>query len=136
MKYKNNHFKSEEEVRLITTSSHHWSYDNSPEMYEDDLPIHCRRHPVYGFPVPFVKFFIEQDNKNDITRAKEKEMEMKARKLKEEGIKGKKLLPITEVLVGPMAYQKEAKAACEILLAERGYKSVKVRESNIPYRGA
>ncbi len=42
---KNKHFKSEEEVRLITTSSHYWSFDNSPEMYEDDLPIHCRRHP-------------------------------------------------------------------------------------------
>ena len=135
MKYKNRHFKSEKEVRLITKSEHNWFYYNSPEMYEDDLPIHFRRHPVYGFPVPYVKFFIEQDNKNNIKRVKETETEMKERKLKEEGIKERKLLPITEVIVGPMAHQKEAKAACEILLAERGYKSVKVSVSSIPYRG-
>lgn len=135
IKYKNGHFKSEKEVRLITTSYHNWFYYNSPEMYEDDLPIHFRRHPVYGFPVPYVKFFIEQDNKNNIKRVKETEKEMKERKLKEEGIKERKLLPITEVIVGPMAHQKEAKAACEILLAERGYKSVRVSVSSIPYRG-
>ncbi len=51
-------------------------------------------------------------------------MEMKTRKLKEEGTKEKKLLPITEVIIGPMAYQEEAKVACEIFLAERGYKKV------------
>src|SRR4030042_2418379 len=59
MKYKNKHFKSEKEIRLIATSHHNWSYQNTPEMYEDDLPIHFRRHPVYGFLVPYVKFFIE-----------------------------------------------------------------------------
>lgn len=135
MKYKNKHFKSEKEVRLITTSHHNWLYYNSPEMYEDGLPIHFRRHPVYGFPVPYVKFFIEQDNKNNIKMVKEKEMEMKERKLKEEGKKEREPLPITEVIVGPMAHQKEAKAACEILLAERGYKNVRVSVSSIPYRG-
>jgi hypothetical protein len=55
--------------------------------------------------------------------------------LKEEGKKERKLLPITEVIVGPMAHQKEARAAYEILLAERGYKSVGVSVSSIPYRG-
>lgn len=135
MKYKNSHFKNENEVRLITTSHQNWLYNNSPEMYEDDLPIHFRRHTVYGFPVPYVKFFIEQDNGNNAKRGKETEQEMKIRKLKEEGKKERKLLPITEVIVGPMAHQKEAKAACEIILAERGYKGVKVTSSNIPYRG-
>jgi hypothetical protein len=120
---------------LITISHHNWFYDNSSEMYEDDLPIHFRRHPVYRFPVPYIKFFIEQDSKSNVKRVKEKEREMKARKLKEEGTKERKLLPITEVIIGPMAYQKEAKAACEILLAERGYKSVRVSVSSIPYRG-
>jgi hypothetical protein len=134
MKYKNGHFKNEKEVRLITTSSHKWFYENSPGMYENDLPIHVRRHPSYGFPVPYVKLFIEQNSKEG-SKVKEKEMEMKARKLRDEGTKKRNLLPITEVIIGPVAYQKEAKAACEILLAERGYKSVKVRESNIPYRG-
>jgi len=135
MKYKKEHFKSEKEVRLITISNHNWAYDNSPTMYEDDLPIHVRRHSVYGFPVPYVKFFIEQDRIGDVSKVKEKEMEMKARKLREEGTKERKILPITEVIVGPVAYQKEAKAACEILLAERGYKDVRVSVSSIPYRG-
>ena len=135
MKYKNAYFKNEKEVRLITISTHNWFYDNSPGMYEHDLPIHVRRHSLYGFPVPYVKFFIEQDSTGDVRKVKENEMEMKARKLKEEGTKARKLLPITEVIIGPVAYQKEAKAACEILLAERGYKNVKVNVSSIPYRG-
>ncbi|MDO9528354.1 MAG: DUF2971 domain-containing protein [Syntrophales bacterium] len=135
MKYKNTHFKNEKEIRLIAISNHNWVYDNSPTMYENDLPIHVRRHPVYGFPVPYVKFFIEQDSTGYVRKVKENEMEMKARKLKEEGIEGRKLLPIKEVIVGPVAYQKEAKAACEILLAEKGYKNVKVSVSSIPYRG-
>lgn len=135
MKYKNEHFRSEKEFRLITASQHNWFYNNSPEMYEDDLPIHFRRHPVYGSPVPYVKFFIEQDHKSNANAVKEKEMEMKARKLKEEGTKERGLLPITEVIVYPMAHQEEAKAACKILLAEKGYKNVKVSNSNIPYRG-
>ncbi len=135
MKYKNKHFKSEREVRLIATSHHNWFFPNTPETYEDDLPIHFRRHPVYGFPVPYVKFFIEQDSNDKTKRVKETEKQMKGRKLKEEGIKERKLLPITEVIVGPMAHQKEAKAGCEILLAERGYKNVRVNVSSIPYRG-
>jgi hypothetical protein len=135
MKYKNKHFKSEKEVRLIATSHHNWIFQNTPEGYEDDLPIHFRRHPVYGFPVPYVKFFIEQDSSDNTKRVKETEKQMKERKLKEESIKERKLLPITEVIVGPMAHQKEAKAACEILLAERGYKNVRVSVSSIPYRG-
>jgi hypothetical protein len=136
MKYKNKHFKREKEIRLIATSHHNWFFQNTPEMYEDDLPIHFRRHPVYGFPVPYVKFFIEQNNNDDRTKVrKETEKEMKQRKLMEEGIKPRQLLPITEVIVGPMAHQKEAKAACEILLAEKGYKKVRVNVSSIPYRG-
>ena len=137
MKYKNENFKNEKEVRLITISNHNWFFENSPEMYQDELPIHVRQHPLYGFPIPYVKFFIEEDSdsRSDMKKVKEKEMEMKVRKLKEESSKGRNLLPITEVIVGPVAYQKEAKAACEILLAERGYKNVKVTVSNIPYRG-
>ena len=135
MKYKNKYFKSEKEIRLIASSHHNWLYENSPKMYEDDLPIHFRRHPLYGFPVPYVKFFIEHESDESTKRMKETEKEMKERKLKEEGTKARKLLPITEVIVGPMAHQKEAKAACEILLSERGYKKVRVTESNIPYRG-
>jgi len=135
MKYKDEHFKNEKEVRLITTSNHNWRYYNSPEMYENDLPIHVRRHPLHGFTVPYVKYFIEQDSNTEVNRKKANEMEMKARKLREENSKQRKPLPITDVIVGPIAYQKEAKAACETLLAERGYKNVRVSVSSIPYRG-
>ena len=135
MKYKNSHFKNEKEVRLVAISHHNWIYDNSPEMYEGDLPIHFRRHPMHGFPIPYVKFFIGQDNWNNAERVKEKEQEMKKRKLKEEGSKERKLLPITEVIIGPIAHQEEAKSACEILLAEKGYKGIRVSISKIPYRG-
>ncbi len=135
MKYKNEHFKNEKEVRLITTSSHNWFYNNSPEMYENDLPIHVRRHAKYESPVPYIKLFFEEGENDYGNKVKEKEMEMKARKLKDESKKQRKLLPITEVVVGPIEYQKEAKTACEILLADRGYKGVKVSVSNIPYRG-
>jgi hypothetical protein len=135
MKYKNKHFKNEREVRLIASSHQNWLYSNSPEMYEDDLPIHFRRHPVYGFPVPYVKFFIEHERHENMERKKETEKEMKERKLKEEATKPRKLLPITEVIVGPMAHQTEARTACQILLSERGYKYLTVTESSIPYRG-
>ena len=96
-----------------------------------------RRHAKNEYPVPYVKLFFEEEGKDDRSKVKEKEMEMemKARKLKDEHRKQRKPLPITEVVVGPVEYQKEAKAACEILLADRGYKNVKVSVSNIPYRG-
>lgn len=135
MKYKNKHFKTEKEVRLITVSYYNWTYYNSPEIYGDDFPIHFRTHPVYGFPIPYVKLFLEDQITSHSEIPKESEDEMKGRKLKEEDAKPRKLLPITEVIIGPMARQKEAKAACEILLSERGYKNVQVIESAIPYRG-
>jgi hypothetical protein len=136
MKYKNKHFSTEKEIRLIAISHHNWGvYAKSPVMYEDDLPIHFRPHRLYGFPVPYLKFFIERESNNRPQGTKETETQMKKRKLKEEADKQRELLPITEVIVGPMAHQKEAKTACEILLSERGYKQVAVTVSDIPYRG-
>ncbi len=134
MKYKNRHFKSEEEIRLIATSHHNWRFNNTPEMYEDDLSIHFRPHSFYGF-IPYVKFFIGIKSNNRLQGTKETEMQMKERKLKEEAVAQRELLPITEVIVGPMAYQEEAIEACKILLSERGYKGVSVNKSDIPYRG-
>lgn len=135
MKYKNKHFSTEEEIRLVAISHHNWGvYTGSPVMYEDDLPIHFRPHPLYGFPLPYLKFFIERESNNRPQGTKETETQMKERKLKEEAAKQRELLPITEVIVGPMAYQREAITACEILLFERGYKLVPVK-SDIPYRG-
>ncbi|MGA3068809.1 MAG: DUF2971 domain-containing protein [Terracidiphilus sp.] len=135
MKYKNKHFSTEEEIRLIAISHHNWDFPNSPVLYENDLPIHFRPHRLYGFPLPYLKFFIERKRNNRPKKTQEAETQMKERKLNEEAAKPRELLPITEVIVGPMAYQREAKTACEILLSERGYKQVPVRVSGIPYRG-
>ena len=135
MKYKNKHFSTEEEIRLVATSRHNWGYLNSPGTHEDDLPIHFRPHRLYGFPLPYLKFFIERKSNNRPQGTQETETQMKERKLNEEAAKQRELLPIAEVIVGPMAYQREAKTACEILLSERGYKQVTVRVSDIPYRG-
>lgn len=134
MKYKNEDFSAEEEIRLVTTSHHYWLYQNTPEGYEDDLPIHFRPHRLYGL-VPYLKFFIEHKSNKPPQGIKETETQMKDRKLSEEAAKQRELLPITEVIVGPMAYQREAKTACEILLQERGYKQVTVTVSGISYRG-
>lgn len=136
MKYKNKHFSAEDEMRLVAISHHDWGwFPNSPGMYENDLPIHFRPHRLYGFPLPYLKFFIEHENITPPQGIQETEMQMKKRKLKEEAAKQRELLPITEVIVGPMTYQREAKAACKILLSESGYKQVPVRVSDIPYRG-
>jgi hypothetical protein len=140
LKYKNEHFCAEEEIRLVAISHHNWVYANSPGIYENDLPIHFRPHRLYGFPLPYLKYFIERENNNRPQETQEietqtEERKMKERRSKEEASKQRELLPITEVIVGPMAYQREAKTACEILLSERGYKQVTVGVSDIPYRG-
>jgi nuclear transport factor 2 (NTF2) superfamily protein len=135
MKYKNKCFSTEEEIRLVATSYHNWGYLDSPGRHEDDLPIHFRPHRLYGFPVPYLKFFIERESNNRPQGTQETEPQWKERKLNEEAAKPRELLPITEVIVGPMAYQREAITACNILLSERGYKQLPVTVSDIPYRG-
>jgi len=134
-KYKNGHFKNEREVRLISVSHHTWEpYPNSPSMFKDDPPINYRDHPVYKTPVPYVKFIID-DDEAQLIRIGEKEAVMKQRKLIEEKTRKRALLPIEEILIGPMLHQEEAKIACKILLSDKGYKKVKVNVTAIPYRG-
>lgn len=138
MKYKNKDFSAEEEMRLVTTSSHSWLYPDTPEGYEDDLPIHFRPHRLCGF-VPYLKLIDHEGGDRlqgtEGTKTKETEMQRKRRRLNEEAVlTQRKLLPITKVIVGPMPYQEEARTACEILLSERGYKEVRVRVSDVPYR--
>lgn len=138
MKYKNKDFSAEQEMRLVTTSSHSWLDPDTPEGYEDDLPIHFRPHRLCGF-VPYLKLIDPKGDDHPLgtkeTETKETEMRMKERKLNcEAAPTQRKLLPITEVIVGPMAYQEEAKTACKILLSARGYKEVPVTVSNISYR--
>lgn len=139
-KYKNKHFKEEREVRLVVISNHTWRpfYSNSPSMFENDPPIHYRTHPIYKIPVPYVKFFIgdEKESENEQKEeVKETSRQMKERKINEEKNKRRNLLPITEVLIGPMLHQKEAEIACKILLKDKGYENVKVNVSSMPYRG-
>jgi hypothetical protein len=137
-KYKNAYFEKEREVRLIAVSHHTWEpYPNSPSMYEKGPPIHYRDHPVFKVPIPYVKFFRDDGEPKDNTDLilSETSKQMKGRKLDEETTKKKGLLPITEILIGPMLHQKEAEIACEILLKDKGYEKVKVKVSVIPYRG-
>ena len=138
-KYKNKHFKEEREVRLVVISNHtRGFYPNSSSMFENEPPIYYRNHYIYEMPVPYVKFFIgnkreEENDKKD--EAKETHRQMKERKLNDEKNVKRELLPIAEVLIGPMPHQKEAEIACKILLKDNGYEDVKVNVSKIPYRG-
>ena len=138
-KTKNEHYKNEKEIRLIVKSHHTWgAYPNSPGMFKGDPPIYFRDHPIYKIPVSYVKFFIA--DKGAIKSKQEKgkretATQMKERKLKEEKNQKRRLLPIKEIIIGPMLHQKEAKVACEILLCEKGYGKVKIITSDIPYRG-
>lgn len=151
VKYKNYHYKNEEETRIIAVSYPKWDYPNSPEMYENDPPIHFRDHRALKFPVPYVKLFFEE-NPNEYSIEYEKllkkiedstsftvgdkfEYPVKKWKLDWEKNVKRKLLPIKEVVFGPMPQQQEAKTACEILLYENGYKDFDVKISDIPYRG-
>lgn len=137
-KYKDEHFKDEKEFRLLVVSDHKWGYPNSPSMYENQPPIHFRDHPKYNMPLPYVKFTIEKVGEPETGQKKERKetyMQSKERKLAEERKGPRNLLPIEDILIGPMLDQEKAKAACEILLYANGYNKVSVDISKIPYRG-
>ena len=139
-KFKNYHFSKEKEVRITVVSHHTWEpYSNSPSMFANDPPIYYRDHPTYKIPVPYVKLFItdtkEQEDRQHHT-AKETSRQMKEKKRNQERNMTRYLLPIREVLIGPMIHQEEAKFACKILLKDKGYENVKVNVSGIPYRGS
>jgi len=143
-KYKNKYFMNEKEFRLIAISHYTWEmYPNSPSMYKNDPPIYYRDHSTYKFPVPYVKFYIE-DKEEQFNNQQElpqninqstKEREIKESRIKEEKNKKRTILPIKTILIGPMVHQKEAEIACKILLKDKGYKNVIVSCSEIPYRG-
>jgi hypothetical protein len=140
MKYKSGHYSNEREVRTVSLSHHTWEYPNSPSMYEDDPPIHFRDHPVYRMPVPYVKSFISSARPIDDSPSREHSRtetasQMKRRKVDEETRTPRDLLPITEVWIGPMARQHEARLASEIVLRDKGYEHVVVKVADVPYRG-
>jgi len=132
-KLKDKHYKNEKEVRLIAISNHKWGYPNSPGLYKKDPPIHFRVHPVLK---PYVKFFISDEGEQKVEEEGNKtEREVKEKRLKKEMNQKRAILPINEVIVGPMVHQQEAMVACKILLCEKGYEKTQVAASKIPYRG-
>lgn len=138
-KYKSRDYRHEKEIRLIVRSDHTWGwYTESPAMFAKQPPVHFRDHPAYQMPIPYVKFFIPSsgpETKFEAGGQRQTPAEVKRHKLREEAEMSRELLPITEVWIGPMARQEEAKLACEILLQEKGYEDVEVKASEIPYRG-
>jgi hypothetical protein len=136
-KYKNHYYRNENEVRLIVTSHHTWEpYTNSPSMFQNEPPIHYRYNSKYSFSVPYVKYIQFEKNIDYYTKLQSKTyVELKREKLSNEDKLERKLLPITEVLIGPMPHIREAVLACQILLNDNGYTSVPVKLSKIPYRG-
>lgn len=136
-KYKSKHFSNEQEVRLISVSNHTWEpYLNSSSMFAKQPPIYYRDNPIYKIPVPYVKFFIKDSGAKDQDIVwGETYRESKERKLRYEKNVKRSLLPITEILIGPMQHQEEALIACKILLSDMGYKDVHVYTLDIPYRG-
>ena len=135
IKLKSNYFKNEEEVRLFAISNYRWDFPNSPSLYEKDLPIHFRDHVAFKLPIPYIKYYISELEKDCISQRTISKQEMKQRKLKFEKHCVRSCLPINEIWIGPMPRQEEEEVACRILLSENGYENVNVQSSEIPYRG-
>lgn len=138
-KYKDEHFKDEKEFRLLVLSDYKLGYHASNSMYDNQPPIHFRDHPKYNMPFPYVKFTIQQVGEPETGQKKEKKethRQSKERRLAEERKGRRNLLPIKDILIGPMSDQEKAKTACEILLYANGYNKVSVDTSKIPYRGS
>lgn len=136
-KFKNKYFKDEKEFRMIKESAATWDYPDEPEIYLPQPPIHFRNRPGYSLPVPYVKFFYrdkEQQPKVQSIPCRSYE-EMKEFKINEELTIARELLPIKEVMIGPIPNRKKEKIACEIFLKDHGFHNVKVGTSDIPYRG-
>ncbi len=136
VKYKNASYSEEQEIRLTVVSDHDCENDFfGKNVYKSQPPIHFRVDPTLKVPVPYVKFFISNGGKQEAEQGRERTIpEIKDERIKKEQNQKRELLPIKEVIVGPMVHQKEAEIACEILLGEKGY-NAPVNRSEIPYRG-
>jgi hypothetical protein len=138
-KLKNRYYESEKEVRLVAVSSVSWEFPNSPELYCEESAIYFRYDDFFNVPVPYVKFFIPKkqidiEELEELVRGKsqiETKQIIKNLEMKRE----RELLPINEVIIGPMQYQEEVLRATKIFLLENGYDEVNVRLSDIPFRG-
>jgi len=77
----------------------------------------------------------QSDNLVDNPNESQTYQQMKKLKLDFENHSDRRLLPIREIIIGPMPHQRDAETAVSFLLAEKGYKDVKVYSSDIPFRG-
>ncbi len=141
-KFKGKDFESEEEVRIVAQSvSGKWGqwqkrFPNSAlAMSSGFPPVYFRDHPIHKCPVPYVKFFLTNEECDIDDHASISYQEMRERKLQFETRCKRKRLPITDIIVGPMADQSTAKVSCEMLISAMGYLDVEVLDSKIPYRG-
>ena len=139
-KLKNKHYKAEQEIRLLVVSNASWDpYINSPEMFCNQPSIYFRDHDLFNVSIPYVKFFIPKKPKT--RRELEKMVEGKSRIETKRILRNmemeqeRELLPINEVIIGPMQNQEEVSCATKIFLLENGYDKVNVKLSDIPYRG-
>ena len=142
-KFKNEHFNPENEVRLLAKFDHLWAWDDyngSVAMFGGQPAIYFKNNDGFNAPVPYVKFFIPKEEITkeeldvifrDSNSAIEAKQYIRDREEKQE----RELLPIKEVIIGPMRHQKEAVVATQIFLDENGYDKVKVIPSDIPFRG-
>jgi hypothetical protein len=139
-KLKNEYYKSEREVRLLSVSNSSWSwYTKSSEMFCEQPAIYFRNNKLLNALIPYVKFFIP---KKKVSR-KELEYMVKGKSRLETKQIIKKMemeqerdyLPINEVRIGPMQYQEELMSTIRIFLLEKGYDKVKITSSEIPFRG-
>ncbi|MFC1676355.1 hypothetical protein ACFL3G_04755 [Planctomycetota bacterium] len=139
-KLKNKHYKSEKEIRLFVMANLSWeSFPNSPEMFCDQPAIYFRNHNMFNAPVPYVKFFIPKNPKTRVELQKmvknksqiETKRIIRAMEMEQE----RELLPIKNIIIGPMQHQEEAVLAAKMFLYENGYENVEVKRSDIPFRG-
>ncbi len=136
-KYKNKYFKDEREYRMIVHASPIRNlYENSPSLIMPS--IYYRNISGYNMKIPYVKFFLSKDDEVGTIQGPlgaRKQSDIKKERIEKEQAVDKELLPITEVMVGPIPDREKEAIACEIFLKDNGYCNVKVRTSDIPYRG-
>jgi hypothetical protein len=141
-KLKNKHYESEKEIRLLaySDSSLNWEqYKGSPAMLCQPA-IYSKDNSTLNVPVPYIKFFIPKRSMADElceerVRQSKSTMEVKQVIRDIENKQGREILPIKEVIIGPMQNQEEAVAATKLLLCENGYENVKVKKCNILLEG-
>lgn len=123
----------------MTVSSCSWDHPGLQMLYCEEPAIYFRHDDFFDVPIPYVKFFIPEEEKSAdeleamVVGKSQIEAKQIIREMEEK--QERKLLPITEVVIGPMQHQEDVVAATRIFLLEKGYENVDIKSSNIPFRG-